>query len=243
MELKKSPKADLERHKFVFRLIGASIAILLAITVIQWKSFSDLKTHPIIEADRPYVEELPPVVYISDDRKPAKPKSEKPADLKTKATPAVKKKLVVVSNTQIVPNAEKNWGVPDYIPKGQDEELTEPVPYVLVESMPVFPGCEGLKGEELKLCFEERLLKFVADNVKYPTMSKVMGVEGRVFVSFVVDKNGEVKDVEVTRGPDKYLIDEGARLVNSLPKMSSPAMQRGKPVPIQYGLPIKFALH
>lgn len=242
MDLKKSPKADLERHKFVFRLIGASIALMLTITVFQWKSFTDIKTHDIVTTSDYDMEELPPILYITDDRKPVKPKSEKVDKTKPPKEPQKMKRLIAVSNQTIVPDAEKDWGIPDHIGKTDPLEKLEPVPYVLVESMPVFPGCEGLKGDDLKACFEQKILAHVSNNFKFPPISKEMGSEGRVLVTFIIDVDGRVKDVQAVQGPDAPLREEGERLVNTLPAMTKPAMQRGKPVPIVYNLPIRVEL-
>ena len=101
MEVKKSPKADLERHKFVFRLIGLSIALILMITVFQLKSFSDLPTQDIVERVNPDTEVLPPVVYRSEKAVPEKKKTVEPKKVEPQKPAKRPKKLVVVNKTII----------------------------------------------------------------------------------------------------------------------------------------------
>lgn len=101
--------------------------------------------------------------------------------------------------------------------------------FVMVEEMPKFP--EG----------EEALRKFLAESVKYPEEAKKQGIQGRVFVSFIVDKEGYVKDVKAARKVNKYLDAEAVRVVSSMPRWI-PGKQRGEAVRVHYTVPIKFAL-
>lgn len=241
MEVKKSPKADLERHKFVFRLIGLSIALILMITVFQLKSFSDLPTQDIVERVNPDTEVLPPVVYRSEKAVPEKKKTIEPKEVEPKKPAKRPKKLVVVNKTIEIPN--KPWEeVPEIIPGQSKHEVLEAIPFISVEELPVFPGCEGLRGEDRERCFVEMMWNHIQDNFHYPEISREMRTEGKVFVSFVIDAEGRVTQVEAVRGPDKHLKAEGERLLNSMPVMISPAKQRGKPVPVSYAVPINFQL-
>jgi protein TonB len=98
-----------------------------------------------------------------------------------------------------------------------------------VEDMPSFPGGE------------EALFKYLAQNIKYPQIAKEAGITGRVFVNFVIDKEGNVTDVKVLRGIGGGCDEEAVRVVKNMPKWS-PGKQRGKPVKVSYNLPIKFSL-
>ena len=101
---------------------------------------------------------------------------------------------------------------------------------MVVESMPVFPG--GYAG----------YTKYIQKNVKYPPIAKEYGITGKVYVQFVVDKTGSVRDVIVVRSVDKYLDAEAVRVIKSLPKYK-PGKQRGEPVRVMFTIPINFTLN
>ncbi|WP_372950125.1 TonB family protein [Mariniphaga sp.] len=101
--------------------------------------------------------------------------------------------------------------------------------FFIVEDMPEFPGGEL------------ELRKFIANNIEYPKAAQENGVQGRVYVTFVVDKNGEVANAKIARGVDPALDKEALRVVNSLPKWI-PGKQRGQSVNVSYTVPINFAL-
>lgn len=101
--------------------------------------------------------------------------------------------------------------------------------FFIVEEMPEFPGGEL------------ELRKFIANNIKYPVAAQENGIQGRVYVTFVVDKNGEVVNARIARGVDPALDKEALRVVNNLPKWI-PGKQRGQNVNVSYTVPINFAL-
>ena len=101
--------------------------------------------------------------------------------------------------------------------------------FTYVEQMPVFPGGDL------------ELRKFLAQSVKYPPLALENGVQGRVFVSFVVDKEGNVTDVRVARPLDPSLDKEAVRVVQSMPKWS-PGLQRGRAVKVAFTVPINFVI-
>jgi TonB family protein len=106
----------------------------------------------------------------------------------------------------------------------RDTILTE------ADEMPVFPGGESA------------LLTFIAKNVKYPEVSKKNGIQGKVFVQFMVDKTGKVKAIEVLQGVSKELDAEAVRVIKLLPNFEKPAYKDGKPVNVKMVLPIMFKL-
>ena len=110
------------------------------------------------------------------------------------------------------------------------EEVKEEI-FTFVEQMPGFPGGE-----------EERL-KFIQKNTKYPMMEKENGIEGTVYVSFIVDKQGNINDVKVMRGVSggPGLEKEALRVVKMMPKWSA-GKQNGKEVQVQFYMPMKFEL-
>ncbi len=84
-------------------------------------------------------------------------------------------------------------------------------------------------------------MQYLSKNIKYPTIAQENGVQGRVIVQFVVNKDGSIVDPVVARSVDPYLDKEAIRVVSSMPKWK-PGMQRGKPVRVRYTLPVAFKL-
>ena len=109
-------------------------------------------------------------------------------------------------------------------PEVEEEEV-----YIIVEQMPGFPGGE------------EALLKYISDHIEYPTMAVERGIEGRVTVRFVVNKDGYVQDVTVIRGVHELLDKEAVRVIQSLPRWN-PGKQNGVAVAVYYNVPVNFTL-
>lgn len=97
----------------------------------------------------------------------------------------------------------------------------------IIENMPEFP------------CGEVGLRKYIAENTIYPEEAKNKGLEGKVFINFIVSKTGEVQNVKVAKGIDPLLDNEAIRVVQSMPKWK-PATQRGKPVVASFTVPVSF---
>ena len=99
----------------------------------------------------------------------------------------------------------------------------------IVESMPSFEG--GIT----------EFYKFVGNNLKYPAQARRMGIEGKVFVHFIIDKDGSLSDIKVVRGIGAGCDEEVVRIVQKSPKWN-PGKQRGRPVRVRMMLPITFKL-
>ena len=97
------------------------------------------------------------------------------------------------------------------------EEEEEDVPFMIVENMPAMGDCKKLRGDERHQCTQLEIIKYVSKNTKYPPIAKDAGIQGTVFVYFVVGKDGKVKDVRVLREVDSRLDAEAIRVVESLP--------------------------
>ena len=101
--------------------------------------------------------------------------------------------------------------------------------FTVVEVMPEFPGGQGA------------LLQFLAKSIKYPVIAQQNGIQGRVTCSFVVGKDGVIRNIEVIRGVDPSLDLEAARVISMMPKWK-PGMQKGKEVSVKYTVPVTFRL-
>ena len=122
------------------------------------------------------------------------------------------------------PNAEVDLS-------GLDGDITgEEAPFISVEQMPEFPG--GGEGA---------LIAYIAKNTKYPAMARENNIEGTVFISFVVEKDGSVSDVKILRGIGGGCDEEAKRVIKNLPNFA-PGRQNGRPVRVQFNVPVKFKL-
>jgi len=121
-----------------------------------------------------------------------------------------------------------------------EEEVVEDVAFVVIENVPIYPGCKG-SNSELRACFSDQIAKFVAEKFNIELASDLGLTPGsiqKIFVVFKIDKHGNITDINA-RAPHKKLQEEAIRVINLLPKMT-PGMQRGRPVGVKYGLPIVF---
>ena len=108
-------------------------------------------------------------------------------------------------------------------------ELVEELVYDMVEVMPEFPG--GVRA----------MLDFIKKNIQYPEIARKNGIQGRVIVGVVVDKNGSVTNLTILKSIDPYLDKEAIRVIRLMPKWK-PGTQMDKPVKVKYAIPVSFKL-
>lgn len=234
MELKKSPKADLENYRGLFTLTGLVLALLVSIIAIEWKVYDDSVAN---------LGELE--VEINDEDVPITQRELQPPPPPPPPPPEVIE--VVEDDVELEDELEIQSTETDEMEEVEviemDEEISDEVlSFAVVESVPVFPGCEdAVTNDEKKMCFNQKIMQYVARNFEFPEMARQMGIQGRVYVSFVVERNGSFSNIEVLRGVDPLLDEEAIRVVKSMPKVE-PAKQRGKPVRMNFTLPINARL-
>ena len=119
--------------------------------------------------------------------------------------------------------------------------------FKVVEEMPRFPGCEDVEGDDnaKKSCADKAMLQFIYSNIKYPVLARQSQVQGTIVIQFVVEKNGMISNIKCTRDIGAECGQEGVRVVkmmNVMPERWIPGKQKGKPVRVQFNLPIKFRL-
>lgn len=115
--------------------------------------------------------------------------------------------------------------------------------FKVVEKMPIFSGCENIEGtnEEISKCSTGKMLEFVYKTLRYPALARENGIEGMVVVQYIIDKEGMVRDAKIVTDIGQGCGEAALDVVNQMPAWT-PGMQRGKPVDVQYTLPIKFKL-
>ena len=231
MKPKKNSKFDLSKNSSLYFSIGLCLMLFISWRAIEWKSYEKSNfDYQILNVNTDEEEEVP----ITDLKTPPPP-------------PAVVSQTIEVVEDEVdiketvIKSTETN----------QDEEIVEnvlveeefeeiDVPFAIIEDAPLFPGCERVQKSEQKKCFQEQIQKHINRNFRYPEIAQEMGIQGRVFVIFVISTDGSITNIQ-TRGPDKNLEKEAARIIEKLPKMI-PGKQRGRPVRVPFSIPIVFKL-
>lgn len=220
MELKKNPEADLEKKRGFFFQIGLVLALAAILISFEWKvydvSLSELGKLKVEQEE----EELIPITR--QELTPPPPPPPKPTQIEIVEDKEEIKEDVVI-------NTESTEETVVKIVEQVEEVVEEPQIFTIVEEMPEFPGGEA------------ELFKYLSQNIKYPAMAKDAGISGIVYVTFVVMETGKINDVKVLRGIGGGCDEEAIRVVKSMPQWKS-GKQRGKPVRVQFNLPIRFTL-
>ena len=122
-----------------------------------------------------------------------------------------------------------------------EEEIDDvDVPFAVIEDVPIFPGCENVSKAERRDCFQDQMNKHIRKNFRYPEIAQEMGIQGRVYVNFIISKDGSITNIRM-RGPDKNLEKEAERIISRLPNIT-PGKQRGRAVRVPFSIPITFRL-
>lgn len=225
MEAKKTPKADLENKRTFFVQIGLVVALAVMLVAFEWKTY-DVKQVEMGQRQVEILEEE--MVEITQQNKPPPPPAP-PAQ--TTLIHIVTDDVEVEDDLIIDAEADELTVIETYTPPAvvEEEEVAEAEIFTVVEESPSYPG-----GDEARI-------RFLQENIQYPQMARESGIQGTVYVTFVVEKNGNVTDVRVLRGIGGGCDEEAIRLIKAMPRWN-PGKQRGKPVRVQFNMPIKFTL-
>ena len=244
MEVKKNPSVDPKRNSSLYFLVGLTAVLMLTYVSIELKSEDPrVEVEKLEIADNMMGEEeeviltMPPAQRLPPPPPPA-PEVIQIVDNKQVIEDKKIETTEVDENKAVVVNTASSYGEEG----GTAEEIDEEVPFAVIEDVPVFPGCEGVAKNKRLDCFMEQMAKHIKKNQQYPERAMEDGIQGRVSVLFVIDKDGGISNVQV-RGPKggELLEKEAQRVIEKLPKFK-PGMQRGKPVKVKYSQPITFKL-
>ncbi len=223
MEIKKSPKADLQNKRGLLLEIGLAVALLLVIGAFAYTP----KEHRIEKVDMNYgpVEEEITEITRQDQKPPEPPKK---VEMK-----------VIADLLQVVTNDTKITTDVDFAEFSDDTEILQQVevveetieddaPFVTAETMPSFQGGDL-----------NTFRNWVQSNVKFPQIALENGIQGRVILSFVIERDGRLTNIKVLQTPDRSLSEEAIRVLNKSPKWA-PGKQRNQVVRVSYTLPVEF---
>jgi len=228
MEIKKSEKADLERGKGTSILIGFVMALAVMFVTLEWterevEDNSDL----YMARETTITEEMVPITLPEKKTVPPPPAAVAKADI----IKIVEDDADIEEDIMVSTEDQVEWvdlDEVDYIevePEPEEEEV-----FMVVEDAPEFPG--GINA----------LLEYLKKNIKYPAICRDNNIQGRVIVSFVVNKDGKIVDPEVVKGVNPSLDKEALRVISTMPNWK-PGYQRGKPVRVKYSVPVNFRLN
>ncbi len=224
MENKKTEKADLENKKAIFFQLGLVLVLGLTLFAFEWKTY-DIKITD--QNARKATEVMEEIVLQTQQNTPPPPP---PPQQQNTVLEIVENDEVIENEVSIDAEADQKTVVEEYhAPVSEEKEVEETEIFTVVEESPGFPG-----GDEARI-------KFLQENIKYPTMARESGIQGTVYVTFVVEKGGNVSDVKILRGIGGGCDEEAIRVIRAMPRWN-PGKQRGKSVRVQFNMPIKFTL-
>ena len=226
MEIKKSPKADLESKKSTFILIGLVVSLFVVWRVFEYKSY-----------DKQSLDELQRTVEVIEEEMVEITKQEQPKPQPPAPKPQVTQIEIVDNEEEIEDEIEidaevsQDEVIEEYFAPAEieEEEIVEAEIFKVVEVMPEFPGGAA------------KMMEYIQKNIKYPLMARESDIQGRVFVNFVVEPDGSISNVAVLRGIGGGCDEEAVRVVQSMPKWN-PGKQRGTAVRCAFTVPIIFKL-
>ena len=229
MELKKSPKADLESKRGLFLEIGLTVVMLIVLVAFEWGTREIDVQKLSFEGDIVTEEEI-----INTEQEQQKPPEQQPVVL-TDVLVIVDDKIQLKTDMDLFDTDvdEKSAFEIMAFNNTSEEAAEEDIPFTAVEE----PAKFKYKGKEGVDAFR----MWIGDNMKYPEVATENGIQGRVTMSFTVGTDGRVVNVKVLRGVDPALDKEAIRVIESSPKWT-PGKQRNKPVRILYVLPVIFQL-
>lgn len=222
MEPKKTESADLEKKRGLFFQIGLVIALAATLVAFEWKSYekTDYSLGQLKVDETP--EEIIPITKQEEKPPPPPPPVAQVLN--------IVKDDVKIEEEAKVEETEVTQETRVEVIQQKEEVVEEPEIFTIVEEMPEFPGGG-----------EAALLKYLGTNIKYPAIARENNIQGTVYVTFEIDQSGKVKGAKVLRGIGGGCDEEALRVVMNMPSWK-PGKQRGKPVRVQYNLPVRFTL-
>ena len=228
MEIKKSERADLERGKGTSLLIGFVIALGVMFVALEWTQREVEDNSEIYSAkDVSINEEMIPITLPEKKTVPPPPAAVTKAEIIEIVEDDADIEEDIMASTE--DNTEwvdiDDYDVVTVEPEPEEEEI-----FMVVEDQPEFPGGTAA------------LLDYLRKNIKYPAICRENNIQGRVIVSFVVNKDGAIVDPEVVKSVNPSLDKEAVRVISNMPPWK-PGKQRGKAVRVKYTVPVNFRLN
>lgn len=223
MEAKKTDQADLNKRKGLFYNIGLLLSMLIVVTAFEYRQGGDGEMVNLGQVSDDFEDllEIPP----TEQPPPPPPKIQQPEIIEVPDEEEIEEEIEVDLDVEIT---EETVIEEIVIEEAPEEEVAEEIFTIVEEPAAPVGGMEAF-------------YKFVRKNLKYPSQARRMGIEGKVYVQFVVDKDGSITDVKSVKGIGAGCDEEAVRVITRSPRWNPPK-QRGKPVKQRIILPITFQL-
>lgn len=232
---KKNPKVDLNKNSTTYFLLGLVLVLFLTWRAIEIKTYErdiELDRLSVLEDE----EEDVPITDMKITPPPPPPPPPPASQVIEVVEDEEEVEETVIESTET--DQEEIIEVEDVAIEDDFDEVD--VPFAVIEDVPVFPGCERVAKSKRRECFQDKINIHIRKNFRYPEIAQEMGIQGRVYVNFIISRDGSIIDIRM-RGPDKNLEKEAERIISKLPKMI-PGKQRGRPVRVPFSIPITFRL-
>ena len=233
MQLKKNPEADLNKNRNLYFVIGLTLVLGVTWASVEYKSYErkiDLTNGDMLVDD----EEDVPITEQLKTQPPPPPPPPPAQEVIEIVEDEEEVEETVIESTE----SDEEMVIEDIVVEDDFDDID--VPFAVIEDVPIFPGCESVAKSQRRACFQEQMNKHIRKNFRYPDIAQEMGIQGRVYVNFIISKDGTITNIRM-RGPDKNLENEAARIIGRLPKMT-PGRQRGRAVRVPFSIPITFRL-
>ena len=227
MELKKNPKADLEKRRGLYLEIGLVVVLAAVLMALNLKKYEKEEREQFVREASMEQEDI--IIQTQEQELPPPPPPEQPevsTEFEVVEDDAeIKNELIV--NAEVTDDT-KNIEITPVVVEEEEEEEEQQI-FTVVENDPEFPG--GM----------EALYKYLRENIKYPELAKQNNITGKVYVTFVVERDGSIANPRVLKDIGGGCGQEAIRVVKSMSKWT-PGKQRGKSVRVQFNLPVNFNL-
>lgn len=235
--LVKYPEADIRTTKNILMAFGFIFAFGTSVYAFKYKNTTENSiTLAATEIDEDFEVDAPPTEQV---KPPPPPPPPPPPEIEVVEDEEILDDEPKIEDTEV--EADEEVEIPEAPIEEEEEEVVEEKIFMVVEDMPKFKGCEGLSGEAAKACTNKKIQEY-ALTVDYPQIAVDSDIEGKVYVSFVVGKDGKITDVTLLRGVHKLIDNAALKHIKKMPKFASPGKQRGKSVRVKYQIPIVFRI-
>ena len=233
MQPKKNPKADLNKNRNLYFVIGLTFVLGITWGAVEYKSYDRQLNFDGVNMLEDDEEDIPITEQLKTPPPPPPPPPPAPEVIEIVEDEEEVEETVIEST-----ESDEEMIIEDIVVEDDFEDID--VPFAVIEDVPIFPGCERVAKSERRTCFQDQMNKHIRKNFRYPDIAQEMGIQGRVYVNFIISKDGSITNIRM-RGPDKNLENEAARIIGRLPTMT-PGKQRGRAVRVPFSIPITFRL-
>ena len=233
MQPKKNPEADLNKNRNLYFVIGLSLVLGITWGAVEYKTYDRQLNFDGVNMLEDDEDDVPITEQLKTPPPPPPPPPPAPEVIEIVEDEEEVEETVIEST-----ESDEEMIIEDIVVEDDFEDID--VPFAVIEDVPIFPGCESVDKSQRRTCFQDQMNKHIRKNFRYPDIAQEMGIQGRVYVNFIISKDGSITNIRM-RGPDKNLENEAARIIGRLPKMT-PGKQRGRAVRVPFSIPITFRL-